>query len=235
MELTFVIIFMVIAYVGIFFWWQIKKKKSKEAFDKLDMKKESSQAATYLNDLINNQYPQVKKQMKDVPIEAMTVARLEYTAGSQAKDIAKNTLKGLATLGTVRFQTVQTTKYLVLSGSDLHLLDTDTEGSITNHLVYNRQRLLNASIEEMPATSNRLSQTKYGDYLLKSYKLVLPGDDNKVNLLFYNGIVDVTNTAAVIALSNNADKQVKQFVAGNDFLEKLGEKNPNIKVKTYLN
>lgn len=40
----------------------------------------------------------------------------------------KNKLKGMATLGTVRFRSVHTPKYLVLSGDTLHLFDTDTDG-----------------------------------------------------------------------------------------------------------
>ena len=59
---------------------------------------------------------------------------LQYGVGSALKDGVKDKLKGMATLGTVRFNTVQTPKYLVLSGNSLHLFDTDTEGEIDRHL-----------------------------------------------------------------------------------------------------
>ncbi|MFR4936143.1 MAG: hypothetical protein ACLUDY_10750 [Bacteroides xylanisolvens] len=71
-------------------------------------------------------------------IDAFNYASTEYGVGSALKDGVKDKLKGMATLGTVRFNTVQTPKYLVLSENSLHLFDTDTEGEIDRHLVFNR-------------------------------------------------------------------------------------------------
>ena len=55
--------------------------------------------------------------MKQEKIDAFNYASTEYGVGSALKDGVKDKLKGMATLGTVRFNTVQTPKYLVLSGN----------------------------------------------------------------------------------------------------------------------
>src|SRR4029079_13911890 len=90
------------------------------------------------------------KQMEGYPIDAFNYASVEYSSKSAIKDGLKDGLKGLATLGSVRFTTVQTVKYLVLSGADLHLLDTDVDGVISNHIIFNADRLERSSIQELP-------------------------------------------------------------------------------------
>ena len=73
--------------------------------------------------------------MGEEKIDAFNYASNEYGVASALKDGMKDKLKGMATLGTVRFNTVQTPKYLVLSGDNLHLFDTATDGEIDNHFV----------------------------------------------------------------------------------------------------
>lgn len=229
-----IIVFMVAIYIGIFFWWKMKRNQSKAAFDKLDLRQEAANALNYQDELLNRQYAFIKKQMNGTPVEAFTVAKLEYTTKDQAKDIAKDALKSIATLGMVKFQTVQTPKYLVLSGDDLHLLDTDTDGEISKHLIFDKSRLQHSVITEMPVAKSTFAQAQYGNYVLKSYMIALETEGKTANILTYSGIVDTTAAGVANALSNNADMQVKQFVVGNYFLKKLGEKAPNLKVAHYL-
>lgn len=84
----------------------------------------------------------------------------EYGVASALKDGMKDKLKGMATLGTVRFNTVQTPKYLVLSGDNLHLFDTDTDGEIDNHFVFNQARLENSRLIAIPMEGQVQAQDK---------------------------------------------------------------------------
>ncbi|MBN9295595.1 MAG: hypothetical protein J0I41_01230 [Filimonas sp.] len=229
-----IIVFVVVVYAGIFIWWKKKRSQTDAAFNKLDMKQEAANAVSYQNDLLSNQYSFIKKQMNGTPIDAFTVAQLEYGAKDQAKDIAKDALKSFASLGTVKFQTVQTPKYLILSGDELHLLDTDTDGDISKHLIFDNTRLRNSVITERPLPKTTMGMAKYGNYNLKSYIISLETEGKTANILVYNGIVATAATGVASALSNNTDLQVKQFVTGSYFLKKLGEKVPNLEVQTYL-
>ena len=82
----------------------------------------------------------------------------------------KDKLKGMATLGTVRFNTVQTPKYLVLSGDNLHLFDTDTDGEIDNHFVFNQARLENSRLIAIPMEGQVQAQAQARGNV-KAYKL----------------------------------------------------------------
>ncbi|MDA3613567.1 hypothetical protein [Polluticaenibacter yanchengensis] len=232
----FIIIGFIAIYAGIFIWFRRKKQQSAAAFSKLNMQQEAAKAESYKTEFLSGDFAFLKQYIKDGPIDAFTIATLDYGKGDMAKDVAKDTLKSLATLGTVKYNTVQTPKYLVLSGSDLHLLDTNTDGDVDKHLVFDNFRLKNSTIEELPLAKMAMMRANYGDYSLKNYKLSLQTDGKEVKLVIPNGIVQamVAQGSATSYLSNNVEKQVKEFVLGNYFLNKLGEKASNLKVQTYL-
>ncbi len=233
---VFIIIGFIAVYAGIFIWYRRKKQQSAAAFSQLNMQQEAGRAEHYKAEFLNGDFAFLKKHIKDNPIDAFTVATLDYGKGDMAKDVAKDALKSIATLGTVKYNTVQTPKYLVLSGSDLHLLDTNTDGDVDKHLIFDNFRLQNSTIEEMPPAKVAAMRINYGDYSLKNYKVSLQTDGKEVKLVIPNGIVQamVAQASATSMLSNNVEKQVKEFVLGNYFLNKLGEKAPNLKVQTYL-
>lgn len=231
--IIYVVIFFVVFYAVAIFWWRSQRNKSKNAFANLDLSREARSAPQYQQDLMNGDYAFLKKQMDNLPVDAFTTASSEYTATDRAKDLGKDALKSLATLGTVKFSTVTTPKYLALSGDELHLFDTNKDGDIDKHLVFDRLRLQQSTLAETPLTGSSWKQIKYGDYALRSYKLELSTDNKPVTLLLYSGLVNVSANNAAF-LSMNANKQVQEFVVGNYFLNKLGERYPHLKVPSYL-
>ena len=88
--------------------------------------------------------------MEQSPIDAFNYANTEHNMVDALKDGVKDKLKGMATLGTVRFTTVATPKYLVLSGDKLHLFDTDTDGEIDKHLIFEPTQLKNSRLAVDP-------------------------------------------------------------------------------------
>ncbi|MBZ4189466.1 hypothetical protein [Niabella beijingensis] len=231
--IIYVVIFFVVFYAVAIFWWRSQRNKSKNAFSNLDLGQEARNAPLYQQELLNADYAFLKKQMNSAPIDAFTTAASEYTATDRAKDLGKDALKSIATLGTVKFTTVTTPKYLALSGNELHLFDTDKDGNIDKHLVFDSSRLQQSTFSEIPLTGSSWKHIKYGDYALKSYKLELSTDGKPVTLILYSGLVNVSANNAAF-LSMNAGKQVQEFVVGNYFLNKLGERYPNLKTSSYL-
>lgn len=230
----YIIAVFVLIYVVIFFLYKNRMRKMNDTFANLDLQSEARNAKTYQLNYLDGSYDFIKAQMGANPIDAFTAARSEHTATDQAKDIGKNLLKGAATLGTVRFRTVHTPKYLVLSGDSLHLIDTDKDGDVSDHLVFDRQRLSNSLIQETTKqTGNKWTQQTFGNYPLRSYKLSLSTDAKPIILDLNSALMDVgTQNQASVALK--VEDVVAQFVVGGDFLNKLGEKYPNLKVTTDL-
>ena len=125
---TLIPIIFIVLYAG--YWYYVKNKNSQQAqvVNNTDFKAEFANAERYKNSVLTSELPFLQEEMKQEKIDAFNYASTEYGVGSALKDGVKDKLKGMATLGTVRFNTVQTPKYLVLSGNSLHLFDTDTEG-----------------------------------------------------------------------------------------------------------
>ena len=141
---TFVPVIFIVLYLG--YWFYMKKKNSQQAqvVNNTDFKAEFANAEQYKNLCLNSDLSFLKEAMGEEKIDAFNYASNEYGVASALKYGMKDKLKGMATLGTVRFNTVQTPKYLVLSGDNLHLFDTDTDGEIDNHFVFNQARLENS-------------------------------------------------------------------------------------------
>ena len=147
---TLIPIIFIVLYAG--YWYYVKNKNSQQAqvVNNTDFKAEFANAERYKNSVLTSELPFLQEEMKQEKIDAFNYASTEYGVGSALKDGVKDKLKGMATLGTVRLNTVQTPKYLVLSGNSLHLFDTDTEGEIDRHLVFNQSRLENSRLTEIP-------------------------------------------------------------------------------------
>lgn len=113
---TLIPIVFIALYLG--YWFYIKNKNSQQAqiVSNTDFKAEFANAEKYKNHFLTSELPFLKKAMEQEKIDAFNYASNEYGVASALKDGVKDKLKGMATLGAVRFTTVQTPKYLVLSG-----------------------------------------------------------------------------------------------------------------------
>ncbi|AHF16144.1 hypothetical protein [Niabella soli] len=224
----------IIIYALVFLLYKNRMRKTADTFNNLDLNSEARNAATYQMDYLEGGYAFIKEQLKTTPVDAFTSARAQHTPTDEAKDMAKNLVKGAATMGTVRFRTVHTPKYLVLSGDSLHLLDTDKNGDISAHLIFDRQRLTNSTLQETtkPGGSSFMQQ-KFGNYSLRTYKLSLNTDDQPIVLDLYSSFLNIgPQNQGSVAL--RVQDMVPQFVVGGNFLNKLGNKYPNLKVTTDL-
>ena len=225
-----IIAFMVIFYGGVMYFMYTKKQKMKQTMQSTDFKAEFQKAETYRSNFLNGELGFLKGQMDGKPIDAFNFANLEYSNKSAIKDGMKDSLKSMATLGTVRYHTVQTPKYLILSNDELHLLDTDTEGDISNHLVFDSQRLSRSSLIEIPAQGTIKAFAKQKGDEVKAYKISLATDDKPIELLLFSALIFTHVNTGANMLSMDMQKVVQENVIANDFLKKLGDRYPNLKV-----
>lgn len=233
-SVIFIIVGMIAIYGGIFYFMQLKKKKQKELFLNTDFNAEMRNADTYKNKFLNSELAFIPKQMEGKTIDAFNYANINYTTKDSIKDGIKDGLKGMATLGTVKFHTVQTPKYLVLSGADLHLLDTNTEGEISNHLVFDATRLQASSIAEIPLEGMIKAFAKQKGENVKAFRISLATDGSPIELIMFSALLFTYANTGVSAFSLNAQKNLEEIVIANDFLKKLGAQYANLKVTGLL-
>ena len=107
---TLIPIVFIALYLG--YWFYIKNKNSQQAqiVSNTDFKAEFANAEKYKNHFLTSELPFLKKAMEQEKIDAFNYASNEYGVASALKDGVKDKLKGMATLGAVRFTTVQTPK-----------------------------------------------------------------------------------------------------------------------------
>lgn len=213
-------------YMGYMFYMRRKNSQQAETVNNTDFKKEFANAEQYKKSFLASELPYLQEAMEQNKIDAFNYANSEYGTADAIKDGMKNKLKEMATLGAVKFDTVQTPKYLVLSEGNLHLFDTDTDGEIDQHLVFNQARLENSKLTELPLEGQIKAQAQARGNNVKAYRLSLQTDGKPIELLLYSCLI-FTNIPEV---PSNPHKTVQAIVIANDFLKQLGDKYPNLKV-----
>lgn len=222
-----IFIVFVVLYVG-YYQFYLKRKNARQAEEvsKADFKAEFANASLYRQNLLATDLSFLKKAMGEETIDAFNYADAETSVASALKEGVKDRLKGMATLGTVRFTTVNTPKYLVLSGDNLHLLDTDTDGEIDRHLIFNRSRLENSRLAEIPLEGQLKAQAMARGENVRVYKLSLQTDGKPVELILYSCLI----FTEIPEIPTDPAETVQAIVIANDFLKQLGDKYPNLKV-----
>ena len=204
---TLIPIVFIALYLG--YWFYIKNKNSQQAqiVSNTDFKAEFANAEKYKNHFLTSELPFLKKAMEQEKIDAFNYASNEYGVASA-------------------LTTVQTPKYLVLSGKNLHLFDTDTDGEINRHFIFDAARLENSRLTELPLTGSVQAQAQARGNNVKAYKLSLQTDDKPVVLIIYSCLI-FTNIAEI---PTNPQKTIEAIIIANDFLKQLGDLYPNLKV-----
>ena len=236
---TLIPIIFIVLYAG--YWYYVKNKNSQQAqvVNNTDFKAEFANAERYKNSVLTSELPFLQEEMKQEKIDAFNYASTEYGVGSALKDGVKDKLKGMATLGTVRFNTVQTPKYFTLLHAIVifaylpadnrfnQLLYTGrSNGEIDRHLVFNQSRLENSRLTEIPMEGQVKAQAQARGNNVKAYKLSLQTDDKPIELIIYSCLI-FTN---IPEIPTDPQETVQAIVIGNDFLKQLGDRYPNLKV-----
>lgn len=226
--MTYLIVIGCIAlYMGYFFYVKQKNAQRAAVVNQTDFKAEFAKVEAYRKQFLDSDGLFLKEAMKQARIDAVNYANIEYTLADSLKNDMKNKLKGMDTLGTVRFRSVHTPKYLVLSGDTLHLFDTDTDGEIDTHLTFPPLRLKESRLIEYPLAGQEKAQAEARGNNVKTYKLSLQTDDKPLELIIYSCLI-FTN---IPETPGSPEEAVRDIVVANDFLKQLGDLYPNLKMR----
>ncbi len=226
--MTFLIVIGCIAlYMGYFFYARQKNAQRTALVNQTDFKTEFTKAKSYRKQFLDSDGAFLKKAMKQERIDAINYANIEYSVTDSLKDGMKNKLKGMATLGTVRFRSVHTPKYLVLSGDTLHLFDTDTDGEIDTHLTFSPLELRESHLIEYPLKGQEKAQAEARGNNIRAYKISLKTDKQPLELIIYSSLI-FTNIPEV---PGSPEEAVRDIIVANDFLKQLGDLYPNLRVE----
>ncbi len=179
----------IILSLGYWFYTKSKISQQVQTVESTDFKAEFANATQYKNQFLTSELPFLKKAMGQNPIDAFNYANTEHNMVDTLKEGMKDKLKGMATLGTVRFTTVTTPKYLVLSGDKLHLFDTDTDGEIDKHLIFEPSQLKNSRLTIYPLEGQTKAQAQARGKNVKAYKLSLQTDGKAIELILYSCLI----------------------------------------------
>lgn len=229
MSLFYVIMSVCLASIAVGYAIAIRRKEQISNLAPIDYVAEGQNVPGYINQLLSGDLSFLDKEVDLPQVDAIMYAENVNTFGRTMKSFTKSLLKSLATLGTIRYIPVQTQKILILSNSDLHLIDLDTNQSVSSHFIFNASRLTRSQIIEMRTRRGVLRDMNTG---IKTYKISLNTDRKPVELLLYSSLIKAgaggpNRAAQTLAFQKTF---VRDKVLGRDFLLKLGERYENLKV-----
>lgn len=225
--ITWVVI-MVACCAGYFFWSRRHKSKLKD----IDMPAEKMNALSYTENYLNKDYSYIKKWMEGNPIDAFTSCSIPTTMGDHAKNFAKDMAKtaAWAMVGVkARYNRVEKTCFMVLSGKDVYFFGLDTNGKMDEKILFDAFALKEATIQ-YKGFKNQTALTKNmnSQFMPQQYEISF-GTKNQ-SLYVYDQLIEMPDVTQMFS-GKYADSMVKAKVIGQLFLEKLGSIYPNLQVE----
>jgi hypothetical protein len=210
----------------------IMNKKSKAHGAEINMDDERRQYNDYKTELLEEKFSFLKEWMKGAPIDAFTSASIPTTTSQKAKDFLLDTAKNLAlSVVSIKYNSVETDCYLVLSGSELHFFGTDIEGDLEEYYIFDTFRLEKGFMEFKGSKTPDLltKQTNSKAYLPNIYLLSFNMNDKIFSLEIHDRLK--TNTSIQEMLTGKYFKEmVKHQVVGEVLIKELMKRFDNLKI-----
>lgn len=185
-------------------------------------------------EILNDELDYVKGWMNGEKIDALTSMRIPLGVKGHAKEIAKNAAKSMAWAAVgvkAKHQTVEIDQFAVLSDKELHLLFRDLEGDLKNHVIMDEKTLRNARLEKMESGMNSTIERGLGASMAakgnNAHTLKYTAEDGSEKFIDLYSHIIINNAFGV----NAQYKQLQANLLAEDFIVKLGEVYPNLKVR----
>lgn len=205
--------------------------KNKKHINTQDLVNERVNSDQYQKELLDKEYRYIKRWMKNAPIEAFTSASIPYSGKDRAKDVGKDLLKSAMTLGAVKFRTVETPSFVVLSEGKMHYFSTNVEGDVKEHLIFNSDRLSNATVTVESTKSNENAMSKSKEIVASKYLFIFDIDGQKSAIEVHDRLA-FNNEVTSMFGSNYSKMLTKNQVVGEQFYSKISSLYPNLKAKS---
>lgn len=137
------------------------------------------------------------------------------------KNAGKDALKSLASLGTMRFTTVEMPTPLLLADDGLHIFELDAEGGVNKHFLLEPSRLENATLSHFVYDK---SPKVLGD-CARYYMINVPCNGFEYELI----LCAVAYPTSQTFMFYSKRRKMMCYAAGKRFLKELGDLYPNLR------
>jgi hypothetical protein len=204
----------------------VTTRRRKRALRNFNADIEYKNAPRYMASLCSHELIEVKIQMKELPIDAITQCIHITHSKNEPLALASNAVntdtkeaEGMKP----KYHVAQHVSYLVLSGKELHYLFYE-EGDIREHFVLDESRMQNARLEQVSGM-DKLRKT-HSICRKKLNKLHFNIDSGSMEILFYETITDAPEGSL-----NETDTfipKAKNALIGKYFKDQLKIKYPSL-------
>ncbi|WP_312362033.1 hypothetical protein [Sphingobacterium sp.] len=202
-------------------------KKQKETARKYEGESGINLGPHVRDELLKDEFVELKKQLNGAPIEAFTQCAYIATVGDKVAGAAATAAKtvALAAVGVkARYNERDNASYLVLSNNELHYVFFD-DGEVRDHLVFDHETLLDARTAQI---TNSEKVTRMGSVMgLKPKKMHFDINGNGLDIIYY-GTVQRMPHGIISPGAGMFETQAKLQLMGRLFLNRFYEKYPHL-------
>ncbi len=221
----------VLVIAGIIFMVYMNKKHA-SVKKEIDLDVERTKYDLHKEEVLKQDFPQLKEWMKGKTIDAYTSASVPQTKAEKVQEIVSDGLKNVALSAVgVKLQRIETECFWVLSGNDLHFFSTDTVGELDEHIVFDNFR-----IEEAKLRDGGILKSQFGvyaksaeEYLPKVHIITFNIDGNPLSLEIHDRLHYMPDPADILNVNKQFLTRAKYQVVGENFVKVLQSKFPNLR------
>lgn len=208
-------------------------KKHQSVKTEIDLDIERTKYDTYKQELLIQDFPQLKEWMKGKSIDAFTSASVPQSTANKVQDIISDGIKNVAlsTIG-VKLKRIETDCFWVLSRNDLHFFSTNTVGELDEHIIFDNFRIEEAKLQYGGVLKSHLGVylKSSEEYLPKTHIITFNIDDSSLSLEIHDRLNYVPDPTDILDLKKQFMTRAKYQVVGEKFVKILQDKFPNLQV-----
>ncbi|SDL92760.1 hypothetical protein SAMN04487898_12926 [Pedobacter sp. ok626] len=208
-------------------------KKHQSAKSEIDLDFERNKYDAYKQEVLAQDFPQIKQWMKGKSIDAYTSASVPQSTANKVQDIISDGIKNVAlsAIG-VKLRRIETECFWVLSGSDLHFFSTNTVGELDEHIVFDIFRIEEAKLQYGGILKSQLGAYSKSseEYLPKIHIITFNIDGTPLSLEIHDRLNYVPDPTDILNLNKQLMTRAKYQVVGEKFVKILQDKFQNLQL-----
>lgn len=222
----------VLVIVGVCFMIYMNKKHQ-SAKSEIDLDFERNKYDVYKQEVLAQDFPQIKQWMKGKSIDAYTSASVPQSTTNKVQGVISDGIKNVAlsAIG-VKLRRIETECFWVLSGSDLHFFSTNTVGELDEHMVFDNFRIEEATLRYGGILKSQLGVylKSSEEYLPKIHIITFNIDGTPLPLEVHDRLNYVPDPMDILNMNKQLMTRVKYQIVGEKFVKILQDKFPNLRV-----
>lgn len=222
----------VLVIAGVFFMIYMNKKHQ-SAKSEIDLDFERNKYDVYKQEVLAQDFPQIKQWMKGKSIDAYTSASVPQSTANKVQGVISDGIKNVAlsAIG-VKLRRIETECFWVLSDSDLHFFSTNTVGELDEHVVFDNFRMEEATLRYGGILKSQLGvySKSSEEYLPKTHIITFNIDGTPLSLEVHDRLNYVPDPTDILNMNKQLMTRVKYQIVGEKFVKILQNRFPNLQV-----